>query len=130
MANVVVVGSQWGAATYGSIRLDAGPRQDGVVVALDAMGNVTAADTMPGEDANAQIRSVALAGRLIAISGQYAGDLDLGEGPLTPVTTAGEHGFAAVFDHTAEALVWGCASAAASGERERRTRRVAIGCIG
>jgi hypothetical protein len=104
--NTAVVGSQWGPATYGGIRLDAGARQDGLVVAHDAMGTVTGAVTIPGESANAQIRSVALAGSLLAFSGQYAGDLNLGEGPLTPVTTAGEHGFAAVFDNAAGVLVW------------------------
>jgi hypothetical protein len=101
-----VVGSQWGIATYGTIELDAGVRQDGLVVGLDAMGTVLGAITVPGDTQNAQIRTVALHENLLAVAGQYAGDLDLGDGPLTPVTAAGEHGFAAVYDNDAVALVW------------------------
>lgn len=101
-----VVGSQWGTATYGAIELGAGPRQDGLVVAHDATGLVLGAVAVPGERQNAQVRTVALHGNLLAIAGQYAGDLDLGGGPLTPVTTAGEHGFAAVYDNDVVALVW------------------------
>jgi hypothetical protein len=112
--NSVLAGSMQGSATYGDIVLSAGARQDGLLVLHDASGDVTAAVNFPGEGGNAQARAAAFEGGRVSFSGQYSSDLDLGEGPLEPVTDASEHGFAAVFSLEGE-QIWSRAMVPAAG---------------